>query len=75
MKDTATNRLFKNEKKNPSDRADQATLASRAIIEQEAAARLKKTARLRELRLEKEAAEAANSVAEPTKKRDTRKRK
>jgi hypothetical protein len=70
-----TNRLFKAEKKNPADRADQATLAARAINEQEAAAREKKTARLKQLRLEKEAAEAANAAAEPAGKGKREKRR
>jgi hypothetical protein len=75
VKNANTNRLFKPEKKNPADRADQATLAARAINEQEATAREKKTARLKQLRLEKEAAEAANAPAEPAKKRKLQKRK
>jgi hypothetical protein len=73
MKDVG-NRIFKAEKKNPADRADQATIASRAIIEQEAAARVKKTARLKQMRLEKEAEEAANPVAAPAKKGKAQKR-
>ncbi|MCA1443693.1 hypothetical protein I6F07_26475 [Ensifer sp. IC4062] len=63
MKESQTNSVFKPGKKNPSDRADQATLASRAIVEQEKLAREKKTARLRQLRLEKEAAEEAANPA------------
>lgn len=67
MKNANTNALFRSEKKNPADRADQATLAARAVIEKEAAAREKKTARLKQLRLEKEAAEAG-APAGPAKK-------
>ncbi|ASY62853.1 hypothetical protein SJ05684_c13980 [Sinorhizobium sojae CCBAU 05684] len=69
MKNANTDVLFKSEKKKPADRADQATLAARAVIDQEAAARKKKTARLKQLRLEKEAADAANAPAGPAKKR------
>lgn len=76
MKESQTNSVFKPAKKTPSDRADQATLASRAIMEQEKVAREKKTARLRQLRLEKEAAdEAANPVAPTKEKRKAQKRK
>lgn len=75
VKNTNTNGLFKAEKKNPADRMDQATLASRAILEQETAARQKKTARLRQLRLGQEAAEAASAAAAPAKKRKSPKRK
>ncbi|NRP70563.1 hypothetical protein ILFOPFJJ_01444 [Ensifer psoraleae] len=76
MKESQTNSVFKPAKKNPSDRADQATIASRAIVEQEAAARHKKTARLKQLRLEREAEEAAANPVAPTKeKRKAQKRK
>ncbi|MBP1883240.1 hypothetical protein [Sinorhizobium mexicanum] len=76
MKENQGNGVFKPAKKTPSDRADQATVASRAIMEQEKIAREKKTARLRQLRLEKEAAEeAANPGAAPKEKRKAQKRK
>ncbi|THK35054.1 hypothetical protein EHS39_27140 [Ensifer sp. MPMI2T] len=76
MKESQANSVFKPAKKNPSDRADQATIASRAIMEQEKVAREKKTARLRQLRLEKEAAEeAANPAPAPKEKRKAQKRK
>ncbi|WP_331371561.1 hypothetical protein [Sinorhizobium chiapasense] len=75
MKESQSNSVFKPTKKSPSDRADQATLASRAIVEQEKIAREKKTARLRQLRLEKEAAEeAANPAPAPKEKRKAQKR-
>ncbi|AWI59012.1 hypothetical protein [Sinorhizobium fredii] len=72
MRNATTNHLFKSEKK-PEDRPDQATLAARAIAEKEAAARGKKTARLKQLRLDKEAADAANAPVEPAKKRKLQK--
>lgn len=77
MKNATTDHLFKSEKKKkkPENRPDQATLASRAITEQEAAARGKKTARLKQLRMEREAADAQNAPAEPAKKRKLPKRK
>ncbi|ASY68924.1 hypothetical protein [Sinorhizobium fredii] len=75
MKNATTGHLFKSEKKNPADRADQATLAARAINEKEAAARGKKTERLKQLRLEKEAADEQNAPAESAKKRKLAKRK
>ncbi len=75
MKNATTDHLFKSEKKKPEDRPDQATLAARAITEQEAAARGKKTARLKQLRTEREAADAQNAPAESTKKRKPQKRK
>ncbi|MEY9198603.1 hypothetical protein [Sinorhizobium sp. CCBAU 05631] len=59
MKDVGRSDPFKPSKKVASNHAvDQATLACRAIMEQEALAREKKTARLRQLRLERDAAEA-----------------
>ncbi len=73
MKDVG-NRIFKAEKKNPADRADQATIASRAIIEQEAAARVKKTARLKQMRLEERGRGGGKSSCRPRKKGKAQKR-
>jgi hypothetical protein len=54
-------------------KADATTSASRAIIDAEETARVKKTERLRKLRLEQEAAAEASGEAAPAKKPAARK--
>jgi hypothetical protein len=49
----------------PADKAETTTAVSRTIMEAETMAREKKTARLRKLRLEKEARDAAALAAQP----------
>lgn len=68
MASSAKNSIF-NPAVPPRDKADQTTRAVRTILDAEATAREAKTAKLRNLRLQREAIDVPTDTARPAKKK------
>ncbi|MGN6549872.1 MAG: hypothetical protein ACTHJ3_08275 [Pararhizobium sp.] len=69
MSDISSGVAVKSKASTARDKAEETTAAARAILDAEVAAREAKSARLRKLRMEKEAAEAADKEAAPAKRK------